>query len=194
MSKKRDKTDSHSQPHIDAEDAALFRGEMDGVRPLADDNRVHAAPPKPRAGFSPRHDEHDDAAQQSSGFIQSGYVENVGPDETLLFTRPGLQHKIVKRLRRGELKIEETLDLHGFTIAEAAQALSEFLHHARASDLRNVLIIHGRGHRSQDNMPVLKSQVNHWLRQHEAVLGFSSAKPQNGGAGAVYVLLRKGAD
>lgn len=110
--------------------------------------------------------------------------------DVLRFLRPGIQAIALKRLRRGQFPNEGTLDLHGFTSAEAAVHLQRFIHDAKARGKRAVRIVHGKGHGSA-NEPVLKSKVNQWLKEFADVLAFCSAQPQNGGTGAVDVLLRK---
>ena len=82
------------------------------------------------------------------------------------------------------------LDLHGMTVAEARPMLAEFIADSRQQRLRCVRIIHGKGFRSASAQPVLKGLVNNWLRQHDGVLAFCSARPADGGTGAVYVLLK----
>lgn len=114
----------------------------------------------------------------------------VAADETLFFTRQGVQHKTLRRLKRGQLPCPMTLDLHGMTVAEAREALADFIDTCRRQQLRSARIIHGKGNRSVDSQPVLKGMVNTWLRQHEGVLAFCSARPADGGTGAVYVLIR----
>jgi DNA-nicking Smr family endonuclease len=101
-----------------------------------------------------------------------------------------MQHNVLRKLRRGQFSISAELDLHGLRVEEARQALSHFLYHCRVNKKRCVRIIHGKGYRSANNQAVLKSKVNHWLRQHDDVLAFCSARAQDGGTGALYVLLR----
>ena len=79
---------------------------------------------------------------------------------------------------------------HGLSRAQAQQQLLKFLHLSSQNGWRCVRIIHGKGYRSPDNQPILKNSVNQWLRQHRDVLAFCSAKPADGGTGAVYVLLK----
>ena len=178
-----DDSDTHD------DDAELFRQMMGDVTPLPEDNRI-----EPRAKMRAvrvRDSDNTSSISRQNGFIQSEYVQPVTPEEALFFAHPGLQEKIRRRLRHGRISFEARLDLHGKTIPQAAQELDDFLQHAQVDGLRCVLVIHGRGHRSEDNQPVLKAQVNHWLREHPAVLAFASTQPQHGGVGALYVLLRK---
>jgi DNA-nicking Smr family endonuclease len=82
------------------------------------------------------------------------------------------------------------LDLHGMTSELARSALREFMAECRRRDHRCVRIIHGKGRGSSNRGPVLKGKVNRWLRQRDDVLAFCSARPVDGGTGALYVLLR----
>ncbi len=111
--------------------------------------------------------------------------------EELLYCRPGLQHSVLRKLRRGQYSVGAELDLHGMRVVEARQALGHFLQHSLAHDIRVVRIIHGKGNGSLHKQPVLKGKVNHWLRQRIEVLAFCSARPVDGGTGAIYVLLRR---
>jgi DNA-nicking Smr family endonuclease len=77
---------------------------------------------------------------------------------------------------------------------EARDAVEQFITKARKDKHRCVLIVHGRGHNSKDNIPVLKGLLKSWLergRVAKSVLAFCSARPHDGGAGAMYVLLRR---
>ncbi len=111
--------------------------------------------------------------------------------EELLYARPGLQHGVMRRLRRGQLCVTAALDLHGMTAEMARRAVAEFLRETRLAGNRCVRIIHGKGRGSRFGQPVLKRKLDHWLRQRDEVLAFCSARPVDGGTGAVYVLLRR---
>lgn len=111
-------------------------------------------------------------------------------DGELSYSRQGIQQRVIRRLRRGQLTIQAELDLHGDTVPQARTHLSQFLLQAHQSDWRCVRVIHGKGHGSSNQKPIIKRHVNGWLRQHEGVLAFCPAQPADGGAGAVYVLLK----
>jgi DNA-nicking Smr family endonuclease len=108
----------------------------------------------------------------------------------LEFRRPGVQKRRFQELRRGQLPVHATLDLHGMTVKSARQQLQRFIRDSLAIGRRTVLIVHGKGRGSPDQQPILKRRVNSWLRQLDCVLAFVSARPVDGGVGAVYVLLR----
>ncbi|MGD9842669.1 MAG: Smr/MutS family protein [Steroidobacteraceae bacterium] len=110
--------------------------------------------------------------------------------DELSFRRDHVTHQCLKRLRRGDYAAVVALDLHGLTVSEATTALTEFINEAIQHEYRCVRIIHGKGQRSGERGPVLKNTVNAWLRQCEVVAAFSSARPADGGSGAVFVLLQ----
>ncbi len=111
-------------------------------------------------------------------------------NQAVAYISPGLQKKVLSKLRQGFFDIDAELDLHGLNAHEARHLLSEFLTRCVVAELRCVHVIHGKGYRSPDNRPVLKNKLNLWLRQHDDVLAFCSSNPDDGGTGAVYVLLR----
>lgn len=101
----------------------------------------------------------------------------------------GIQKKLQRRIRQGQLPIEDRLDLHGYTQKEAIAALEEFLHCAVSAQFKLIMFIHGKGDRSADEA-VLRPLVRHWLAQQSSVLAWCPAQPKHGGAGASYVYLR----
>ena len=106
----------------------------------------------------------------------------------------GLDPGLVRKLRRGEFSVQAHLDLHGQSRAEAKGEVNRFLRRSREQGKRCVLLVHGRGLHSKDQVPVLKEALQNWLataRFGRHVLAFATARPQDGGAGAVYVLLRR---
>ncbi|MDH3379769.1 MAG: Smr/MutS family endonuclease [Gammaproteobacteria bacterium] len=111
--------------------------------------------------------------------------------EELLFARSGLKRSTFRRMRSGDFALEAELDLHGYTSSEARVHIIEFLNDAQAHGWRCVRIIHGKGLGSPGRQPILKSKLNSWLKKRDEVLAFASARPEHGGTGAVYVLLKK---
>lgn len=97
------------------------------------------------------------------------------------------------RLKRGRIRPEGRLDLHGMTQEAAHRALAGFIAHARNEGRRCVIVITGTG-RGREGAGVLREQVPKWLGTpplREGVIGFAAAQPADGGAGALYVLLRR---
>ena len=102
--------------------------------------------------------------------------------------------RLAQRLHRGDYAVQAHIDLHGHTVEEAKVVVGRFLTSAYMAGQRCVMLIHGRGLNSKDNRPVLKEQVRIWLshgRLSRLVLAFATAPLTDGGAGAVYVLLRR---
>lgn len=169
------------------EDRALFRDAIGDVRAVQSNKVLLNQENKPKPYPRPRAAE---VASPLSGALAHDGLEQVGLEDSLSYTAPGLQHAVLKKLRRGVFGIDAELDLHGLTSAAAQQQLLHFLHHSVRAGYRCVHIVHGKGYRSTDNLPVLKNNLNLWLRQHQEVQAFCSAAPKDGGAGAVFVLLR----
>jgi len=117
----------------------------------------------------------------------------VDTDEYLEGFIQGLRPIILERLRRGHFSVQAYLDLHGLTVREAEAAVHEFIAESIVLGYRCVLLVHGRGLNSKDQIPVLKRQLQTILlrgRARKHILAFTSARPHDGGAGASYVLLR----
>lgn len=169
------------------EEIDLFRRSIGPVRKVGHDR---IGPASKRLAPRPRVRPEQDDTGLADTFSDNFDAGEVAPDEALFFARPGLQQRQLQRLRRGQLAIGAELDMHGMTAAAARTAIMEFIALCRDSHVRCVRIIHGKGYGSAGDAPVLKNRLNSWLRQHHDVLAFSSATRRDGGAGALYVLLR----
>ena len=106
------------------------------------------------------------------------------------FVRRGLGADLAGKLRRGHWSVQAELDLHGLTVDEAHDALSDFVVESRARGLRCVRVIHGKGLTSPRKEPVLKGKVRRWLAHWDEVLAYAEAPQHAGGGGAVLVLLK----
>ncbi len=162
---------------------------MKQVRPLRlDENRFIPPrnPPPPRP-FQREVDERNVLREMMSAPVDFSEVE-VGDE--LLFLRSGIQRNVLRKLRRGHFEHRRELDLHGMTVPMAQQAIHEFLRGCQRDGIICVRIIHGKGQGSRRQKPVLKNHVNQWLRRRDEILAFCSARPEDGGTGAVYVLLK----
>ncbi len=179
--------DNDGKPEV--HDKALFRKAVAGTRRMKQD-RVTPAPRKRKP--VPHKTLEDNRAVMDSLLSEDYDAAEVETGDELLYRRPGIQHSVMRRLRTGKYAIEGELDLHGLTVAEARESLAAFLRDAQFRGWRCVRIIHGKGLSSAGRIPVLKTKINTWLPQRKDVLAFCSAPPADGGAGAVYVLLRRG--
>lgn len=123
----------------------------------------------------------------SDGFDVSSLLDT---DEGLSFRRPGVGLDVTRRLRRGDWSLQKEIDLHGLRSDEAREALGQFIRDCHKQGLRCVRVVHGKGLGSPGREPVLKHKVHSWLVQKNQVLAFVQAKPAEGGAGALVVLLQ----
>ncbi|SKA67955.1 DNA-nicking endonuclease, Smr domain [Succinivibrio dextrinosolvens DSM 3072] len=121
----------------------------------------------------------------------SGFVHMVQPNDILEYRKPGVQPYVMQKLRHGEYTEADHIDLHGKTIEQAYHEVMNFIAFAKRHEFRNILIIHGKGERSNPKA-LMKSHVAHWLKQIPDVLAFHSAPVWKGGTGAVCIILKKG--
>ena len=168
------------------DDESLFLSEMAGVTPLKPDNKIKI---KKRPNQAPQQSADETYGLAIDDVFSDAEMAEDCPD-ILSFSRSGLQHNVLKKLRQGKHPVEHSLDLHGLTVLQASKELQAFLGECEAAGVRHAIIIHGKGFRSKDK-PVIKPMVNRWLRSVDNVLAFHSAQPKDGGNGAVYVLLKK---
>ncbi len=115
----------------------------------------------------------------------------VDPEQELIHAANGVQLNVMKKLRKGHIPWQAGLDLHGFTVDQARDELSRFIRDCARSDSRCVLVVHGKAFKNDAAPAIIKSHVNDWLRQMPQVLAFISAQAKDGGAGALYVLLKR---
>ena len=169
------------------DDIDLFRATVGTVTPVSDDR---VAPAHRRRRPYPRSRLRDDAEVMRALLSEPDDYAELETGEELIYLRPGLQHGVFRKLRRGQLAVSAELDLHGMTVPVARHALREFLRRCINQGFRCVRIVHGKGHGSQQRQPVLKNKVNLWLRQWDTVLAFCSTPRSDGCTGAIYVLLK----
>ncbi len=172
-------------------DNPRFADILNDVKPLHSNhsNKAESYTPKPEPIPKQTLKNQQRALKESSEV--SFKFENLQPGDSLSFCRPGIQKSTFRRLKKGQYSVGAELDLHGMTVAEAQLSLSRFIQDSRQENIRCVRIIHGKGYGSSGKGSVLKSMANQWLRQEESgVSAFCSARPSDGGTGAVYVLLK----
>ena len=172
----------------DQADIALFREEMGEVEHIAQD-KIVPVNKSTKIKLRARQNKATDLQSELSDLSDPTTV--VGSEETLSFRRSGIQERLLSRLRNGSLKLDAELDLHGMTIPIAHQALLEFIRDCVNYNILGARIIHGKGWSSKHNKPILKSKLNVWLREMDDILAFCSARIEDGGTGALYILLRR---
>ncbi|MBU2498027.1 MAG: Smr/MutS family protein [Proteobacteria bacterium] len=173
-----------------------FLEAMSDVKPLQEDKRRMAL--SREANVRPSHPAPDD---QKKGLAHLQRLVNGTLEIDITFTDEyiegsvkGFSRKLMRKLKRGEIPVRDFIDLHGLTKQEAEIQVRDFLLRSFKSGLRCVLIVHGRGLNSPDSLPVLKEGLPLWFNRgstRRIVLAFATARPYDGGTGAIYVLLRR---
>jgi DNA-nicking Smr family endonuclease len=176
-------------PREDAEDApddaALFR---DAIGPVRELPPRPAPPEKPRPRPTPRMAQRDEA-EATSEFRRALTTDALEAGDALAYRRDAIPPRTLQRLRRGHYAAQDELDLHWADASQAEAMLREFLNHARQHGLGCVRVIHGKGLHGDSSAPVLKNLVDRLLRHRADVLAFASAPANQGGTGAVLILL-----
>jgi DNA-nicking Smr family endonuclease len=179
------------KPAVHPVDADLFRASVSDVTPLPPPAKVEHDRPLPRPIPAQRlRNDRETLKDSLSDHIPWDAGSETG--EELSYARNGIGAQTLRRLRRGHWVVQDELDLHGLTSAEARELLVEFLNRCLRRGLRCIRIIHGKGLRSKNREPVLKRKVANWLMQRQEILAFCQARRSDGGSGAVVVLLKAG--
>jgi DNA-nicking Smr family endonuclease len=173
---------------IEDDERDLFRQEVGAVRRVRGDRVQHRPAPPPPLARQRELDELEVMQELAHAPIDFADVES---GEELSWLRPGLQNRVIKRLRRGHWRVQDELDLHQMNVDAAASSIRSFIDLARREGLSCVKIIHGKGLRSGPDGPRLKRLTARLLSRIEPVCAFASARPNDGGTGAVYVLLSR---
>jgi DNA-nicking Smr family endonuclease len=179
------------------EESKLFRDAVRDVDPIAPPNRVepfrNPPPPIPAKRLEDEHAVLEELARLARGREAAAINETAGDDvqieDDCVFLRPGLPRDILRKLRRTHWVIQDHLDLHGLTAEEAVAATAQFLADCRRRGLRCVRVVHGKGLRSRGREPVLKRRIRKQLMRRDEVLAFVEPRAEEGGSGAVVVLL-----
>jgi DNA-nicking Smr family endonuclease len=178
------------------EDRRVFLEAMRHVHPLKQGKKIII--PEPNSDLRPAHpapdDEMEGLAYLSDLVNGSAEMDITFSDEYIQGSVQGFNRKLMQKLKKGHFPIQDYVDLHGLTKREAEIKVRDFLVTSAQQGLRCVLIIHGRGLNSENNIPILKERLPVWLNRGPAkkiVLAFSTARPYDGGTGAIYILLRR---
>ncbi|MDF1826855.1 MAG: Smr/MutS family protein [Legionellaceae bacterium] len=177
-------------------DKHLFQQAVKDVTPLRP-SKKHASRPThtPRIHKSKPHRHADELhtpnlAHHTHHLSNPWELSKIHAETNLSYGEHQLQRQQYRDLKQGKIRCEAQLDLHGFRIEPAGDALVQFITRAHRQNQRCVRVIHGKGGRYGE-APVLKTHVNHWLKQLPEVLAFHSACTRDGGSGALYVLLKR---
>jgi DNA-nicking Smr family endonuclease len=170
------------------DEAALFREAVRDATPLRSPARVRPGAESPPLPVQSLLDVHDALAESLTGPVS--WDPSIETGEELFYLRDGLGRDVLHKLRRGHWVVQDVVDLHGSNRDEARSLLAEFLGDCLKRGLRCVRVVHGKGLRSPKREPVLKGKVRQWLAQRDEVLAFCQAPTNQGGSGALLVLLK----
>ncbi|MBL4670638.1 MAG: Smr/MutS family protein [Arenicella sp.] len=159
-----------------------------GVKPLKQDK---IAPYRKPADTTPRQRLLDDQRVMNELLEESDESSSFESGDELKFLRTGFSSRLLKKLRRGDYAIQDELDLHGLVAGDAKQETHGFVNECARDNVRAIRIVHGKGRNSADRRPVLKNRLIGWLSKNQHVIAVVSTPANDGGTGAVYVLLNK---
>lgn len=168
-------------------DLHLFQQEVADVIPLKPGDTTQPRPPVAR-----RRAREADARMvepRPPDAPQADTASHINSEDGSSHRKNGVQLRLLQKLKRGQFKPRDQLDLHSMTTAQGQRALLEFIQDSAGSSPRCIRVIHGKGLRS-DQGPRLRNMTRQLLREHPGVLAFSACKPAHGGDGATDVLLR----
>lgn len=175
-----------ADPALSQEDAQLLAQALTQVIPLRGRQRVTHEKPIPTV--SP-HRRQSSVTEPTGLPLSDG--DTSGQAQVLeSFHRSGVSSETLRRLRRDSSRVRESLDLHGLNREQARLSVAHFVKVAAQQGVKRVRIIHGQGFGSTHGGALLRQQTRHWLTQIDEVLAFVGAPSQDGGKGAVLVLLR----
>ncbi|MDM0112884.1 Smr/MutS family protein [Variovorax sp. J22R133] len=169
-------------------DQNLFSRAIGNTQPLRKKSGVSLAP-EPPAPIPVQHQLDEQRVLRESLSDEFDVTTLLDADDAMSFRRPGINTDVTRKLRAGEWSIQREIDLHGMRSDEAREALAAFIRTAHKHGIRCVRVVHGKGLGSPGKQPVLKTKAQRWLIQKIEVLAFVQAKPAEGGAGALVVLL-----
>jgi len=170
------------------DDKALFRDAVGEVRSV-DNDKVPDTSARPAPIV--RSGDRDDRSVMESLLTELDENDLLETGEHLSYTANGVQNSVLRKLKSGKYAIQAELDLHGLYLRDARTELGAFLKHSQERRLLCVRVIHGKGRKQADKVPRMKPAVNQWLQSNKNVLAFCSARANDGGTGAVYVLLKR---
>ena len=190
----REEAEARAAREEPGDDSAMFEEALAGVRPLDARDRERVAPSRPPPASAPVYDEEAEALAKLAAMVEGDEPLGDGfSEEHSEWIAPDVDVGILPRLVAGEFAWQDHVDLHGMTREQARSAVTRFLASARVRHLRCVLIVHGRGNHSEDSRPVIKPALQRWLLRAPLsawVFAWATARSVDGGAGALYVMLR----
>ena len=190
-SRERQAAEAAAQAAVERRHAAeknLFTRAIGATAPLRHTTPVSLAPAPPEP-LPVQHRLDEQRVLRESLSDEFDVTTLLDTDDAMSFRRPGIGTGVTRQLRGGDWAIQRQVDLHGLRSDAAREALGAFIRTAHKQGLRCVRVVHGKGLGSPGKQPVLKVKVQRWLIQKQEVLAFVQARPIDGGAGALVVLL-----
>lgn len=179
----------------EAEDFALFRMAMDEVAPIRRASKDSFEPAPSLAPTLTEVNEEAEALAQLSELVATGEgIELAQSAESVEGSAPGIDASLLKHLRRGDFSVQASVDLDGLAPEAARAELEKCLTESRRRGHRCVLVVHGRGLPAKEQLALIRSRMSAWLsrgRLARIVLALATARAVDGGAGALYLLLRR---
>ena len=167
---------------------ALLAEQLPGVNRLKQDK---IAPYRPPLDPTPKQRLLDNKRVLEELLEEADETTSFESGDELRFLRDGYSSRLLKKLRRGDYAIQDELDLHGLNAGAAKQETHGFINECARDNVRAIRIVHGKGRNSAGRSPVLKNMVLGWLGKNKYVIAVCSTPANDGGTGAVYVLLDK---
>lgn len=176
---------------LSQEESMSFAEAMQGVKPVDASRGRALAPPAPPAPIRHQSAERDYLTEFTEGKFEFAleYTEEFFEGHVM-----GMDPLVIAKLRAGQYSPETHLDLHGMNAEQAYGSLLDFIKNAYNQGKRNIVVVTGRGKNSPGGLSVLRQYMQDWLTKEplrRVVLAFCTAQPKDGGAGALYVILRK---
>ena len=190
------KKETPPEPCPGPEGDDYFTEAMSGVTPLSQNNRRIAKAPdmETKPAHPPNSNDLEALAHLSDLVSGTAEMDITFSDEYIEGSVRGFDRKLMQKLQDGLFSIQDYVDLHGLKKHEAESVVRDFLLRSYRLGLRCVLVVHGRGLNSENHIPVLKKRLPVWLSRgpvKKIILAFSTAKPYDGGTGAIYILLKR---
>lgn len=163
----------------------LFKHAMEDVTPLKSSNNIIWLKPSPDIKTAQK------MPEKAENFLIDGLIDVLPLATPLEFKAEGIQQGVLDKLRQGKYQLDASLNLLRQPVADCRRTLFDFMLQARKDNLRNLLIIHGKGRDDRSHANIVRSYLARWLQQFDEVQTFCVAQPYHGGSGALYVGLRK---
>lgn len=174
------------------DDMEFFLQEMSDIKPIALEKKHQLKKDGPSESIlKARRESAIQQATVDENHLTCDHVKILDSYYLLEFKRPGIQNGVFRKFKQGKYPQDARLDLHRMTVETARKEVYAFIKSATQYDVRSLIIVHGKGSHGTGDSALLKSYINKWLPEMNEVQAFCSAQIQHGGAGAVYVLLRK---